>query len=119
MRVLMVLVALCVACSPAPASPSPDASVTTGPDAGVDAGPPGASDYCELTAQAYCAFYVRCGRMAVASEAECMDVFLESCNGRYERVYSALAQAGLMALRGDGMAACHWLKTRRLAAKET
>jgi len=91
------------ACTPTAPPPPSDAGV---PDAGVDAGPPAVSDYCELTADAYCSFYLRCGRMAVPDEETCRGVFLESCNGRYERVYSALAQVGLLSLNADGIAAC-------------
>lgn len=94
------------ACTPAPSTPVPDAAVRDAADAGEDAGPPDVTQYCELTADAYCAFYVRCGRMAVTTEDACRAVFLESCNGRYERVYRALANAGLMELSADGMAGC-------------
>lgn len=65
-----------------------------------------AGEYCESIVDFFCAYYVRCGRMAVASVAECEPVFLEACNARYEPSYVSLANAGLLSLSRDGIAAC-------------
>lgn len=67
---------------------------------------PTAADYCEVTADAFCSYYLRCGRMAVDSEAACKVAFLETCNAAYEPHYIALEQAGLLALSADGVDAC-------------
>lgn len=68
--------------------------------------PPTAADYCEATAEMFCGFYLRCGRMAAADEAECHAVFLESCNSTYEPHYTALEELGMLALSEEGIAAC-------------
>jgi len=78
----------------------------------ADAGPaplpvqPAASDYCELSAAFFCDFYVRCGRMAVDTVAECLEIFGPACNAAYEPQYVAHAEAGLLRLDGPGLAAC-------------
>jgi hypothetical protein len=77
-------------------------------DAGSDAAGetlPAAS-YCDETADSYCDFYLRCGRMAVDDQATCRDVFLETCRSRYLPRYVALETAGLLRLRRDGVDAC-------------
>ncbi len=68
--------------------------------------PRGAGDYCEAIEPFFCSFYVRCGRMDVATAAECKDAFLTSCNGQFEPRYVDLETAGLLALDVDGIAAC-------------
>ncbi|HEY4176420.1 MAG TPA: hypothetical protein VGM90_06295 [Kofleriaceae bacterium] len=79
----------------------------------VDAGgadapfvPQSAKDYCEAIEPFFCDFYVRCGRMDVATAAECTANFLESCNAVYEPRYVGLEMAGLLTLNVDGIAAC-------------
>lgn len=84
-------------------------AAATGGDAGPPPPPPlppSASDYCELSAPFFCDFYVRCGRMAVDSVAECLEVFGPACNAAYEPQYVAHAEAGLLRLDGPGLAAC-------------
>jgi hypothetical protein len=44
--------------------------------------------------------------MAVADEAECRAVFVESCNAKYEPIYAAHAAAGELTLSAAGLAAC-------------
>ncbi len=65
-----------------------------------------ATNYCELAVDAFCPYYLRCGRMAVTDEATCRSVFLETCNARYEPVYADVAARGLLALSSSGLAAC-------------
>ncbi len=65
-----------------------------------------ADDYCESIVEFFCSYYLRCGRMAVATAQECRPVFLQACNNRYEPSYIALANAGLLALSSDGVAQC-------------
>lgn len=98
---------------------------TTRPDVGVDAdadtdadrdadaevdAAPGlpviAENYCELTADMFCDYYLRCGRMAVADKAECLTVFAEQCNNIYEPHYRAAADAGLLELSESGLSLC-------------
>ena len=50
--------------------------------------------YCERLVGPFCDFYLRCGRMAASTAAECREVFLETCNLRYEPQYGALVAAG-------------------------
>lgn len=81
------------------------------PETSTDAGEPesdvvDADQYCEETADAFCAFYVRCGRMNVETVEDCRSLFLESCNAKYERRYGDLVDAGLLELSADGIAAC-------------
>ena len=76
-------------------------------DAAVDASPTLPADrYCEEAVDVFCPYYVRCGRMAVADEAECRQVFIESCNAKYEPIYRAHADAGELVLSRAGLAAC-------------
>ncbi|MBT9561271.1 MAG: hypothetical protein IV100_35080 [Myxococcales bacterium] len=65
-----------------------------------------ASSYCETAVDAFCPYYLRCGRMAVPDEATCRAVFLETCNARYEPVYADFAARGSLALSAQGVAAC-------------
>ncbi len=96
---VLAVIALVAACPRAP----------TVLDAGtdpVDAGSAAADGYCEAIAPFFCAFYLRCGRMAVADEAACAPVFLEACNARYEPSWAALEAAGLLALSVTGIEQC-------------
>ena len=68
--------------------------------------PRGASDYCEAIEPFFCPFYLRCGRMDVATAAECKDAFLTSCNGIFEPRYVDLEAAGLLALDVAGIESC-------------
>jgi hypothetical protein len=65
-----------------------------------------AEDYCETIVDFFCDFYLRCGRMNVATVDECRPRFLDSCNGRFESRYVDLEGAGLLSLDADGVAAC-------------
>ncbi|OGQ25585.1 MAG: hypothetical protein A2138_04185 [Deltaproteobacteria bacterium RBG_16_71_12] len=96
---VLALVPAFVACPP------PHIELDAGPDP-VDAGSAPADGYCEAIADFFCAFYLRCGRMAVADEAACRPVFLEACNGRYEPSYLALEAAGLLTLSAAGIEQC-------------
>jgi len=73
---------------------------------GSEPAPRTAVDYCETIEPFFCDFYVRCGRMDVATVAECKDAFLASCNAVFEPRYIDLETAGLLALDGDGIDAC-------------
>ena len=44
--------------------------------------------------------------MAVDSMDECREVFLETCNERYEPIYVALVDAGLLSLSSEGTESC-------------
>ena len=82
----------------------PDAS-----DAGEDMSPGlpiTAENYCELTADAFCDYYLRCGRMAVPDKATCLEVFAEQCNGVYEPHYRALETQGMLELSPGGLQLC-------------
>lgn len=89
------------------ADPIPDAGPTdaTPPDAAPTDDVP-ATDYCERAVDVFCPYYVRCGRMAVADEAECRAVFVESCNAKYEPIYAAHARVGELRLSAAGLDAC-------------
>lgn len=65
-----------------------------------------ASSYCETVVDAFCAFYMRCGRMVARDEAECRSVFLQTCNARYEPRYVDLEGAALLTLSRSGVDAC-------------
>lgn len=95
----LAMIALVAACPRAPLVPD------AGPDQ-VDAGPAAAEGYCEAIADFFCAFYLRCGRMAVVDEAACGPVFLEACNARYEPSWAALEAAGLVTLSTSGIELC-------------
>ena len=102
LALLLPLVLACGANPPAPDAGTPDAS--GGPP--KLSGPQPAVDYCESTADFFCDFYLRCGRIVAASVTECRATFLETCNNRYESRYVDLEDAGLLRLFGEGMEAC-------------
>jgi hypothetical protein len=120
MRLVALLAAVLVGCSSSEASPDPahpDAGTVDAADADVgdigssdsgseDAGLLGAADYCEATADFFCDYYLRCGRIIAASADECRATFLETCNARYEQRYVDLETAGLLALSAAGVEAC-------------
>jgi hypothetical protein len=131
MRTLIVMLSLLVACDDSPTSAPADTGLdglldaapldaapldatpldatpldATPLDAAVPDAAPTASDYCEATADVFCPYYLRCGRMAVPDLDACRATFLSNCNGVYEPVYSALAEADLLRLSGEGIAAC-------------
>jgi hypothetical protein len=68
--------------------------------------PTGAVDYCEAIQPFFCDFYVRCGRMDVATADACKAPFLESCNAVFEPRYIDLEAAGLLSLDADGIGRC-------------
>jgi hypothetical protein len=98
---LLALVVACAACAPAP-TPTPDA----GPDAGAPDPYLPASTYCEELAPFFCPFYLRCGRLAAADEAECLELFAASCEAGFEPGYVQLEAAGLMRFSRAGLEAC-------------
>ena len=65
-----------------------------------------AETYCESTVEMFCGFYLRCNRMAASSFDECREIFLETCNQRYEPSYIALASVGLLTLSEQGIRNC-------------
>ncbi|MFT7622538.1 MAG: hypothetical protein ACI9WU_001711, partial [Myxococcota bacterium] len=65
-----------------------------------------AVEYCERGADVFCDFYVRCGRMAAPDVATCHSTFVQACNARFEPIYVALEQRGLLTLSPAGLAAC-------------
>ncbi|MCA9513841.1 MAG: hypothetical protein KC635_02760, partial [Myxococcales bacterium] len=65
-----------------------------------------ATDYCEAAVDVFCPYYLRCGRMAVPDLATCREVFAETCEARYEPVYAALADLGLLRLSRGGLDRC-------------
>lgn len=77
--------------------------IMPGSDAEV---PLAATAYCEAAVDVFCPYYLRCKRMAVSDLTSCKKAFLETCNRRYEPIYAALAQAGLLTLSASGLAAC-------------
>ncbi|MEZ4434283.1 MAG: hypothetical protein R3F65_17905 [bacterium] len=91
--------------TPSDAAP-PDAAPpdATPPDVGSPTLP--ADSYCERAVDVFCPYYVRCGRMAVADLEGCREVFIQSCNAKYEPIYAAHAAAGELVLSRDGLAAC-------------
>lgn len=99
------IIATLAGCPPAPPPIEVDDHRDAGPS--PDAGPSSsAATYCESIVEFFCPYYLRCGRMAVADEAACREVFLETCNARYEPSYTALAEAGLLELSAEGIEAC-------------
>ena len=98
MRTVAFAVVLLAACPPAPAPRDAGAAAA---DAGY-----AATSYCETIVGFFCPFYVRCGRMAVADVDACRAPFLESCEAKYEPVYAALVDAGLLRASAEGVAAC-------------
>lgn len=74
------------------------------PDAArADASP--TLDYCTATADAFCTFYLRCGRMVADDLGDCRVAFAQGC-ARYDARYDDLVDAGLLTLSADGVAAC-------------
>ena len=65
-----------------------------------------ATDYCETAVDLYCPYYLRCGRLAVETEAECRTAFLEVCNARYEPHYAALEDRDSLKLSRPGVESC-------------
>lgn len=65
-----------------------------------------ATEYCERTAQVFCPFYLRCGRIAEPDLDSCTRTFLEVCNQVYEPRYAALTEAGLLELVTAGVELC-------------
>jgi hypothetical protein len=103
MRRFSVLLAVgCLSCS----TPGGGSSSSSGGGVADAGAPVRAEDYCEATADVFCPFYLRCGRMAVANAAECHTAFVEACNARYEPRYVALVDAGLLTLSTEGVEAC-------------
>lgn len=107
LRFLVLTLGLCVACSTSTTGSSGGGSSSSS-SGSADAGPTpiAAADYCEATASVFCPFYLRCGRMAVTTEAECLTAFVEACNARYEPRYLALVNVGMLTLSADGVEAC-------------
>ena len=62
--------------------------------------------YCELAAEVFCPYYVRCSRMAVDTESECLAAFVPACNSRFEPTYIAVARRGSLKLSSAGLSAC-------------
>lgn len=96
--------------APSP-EPSADAAAadTLGADGLADSAPPpppSAEDYCELTADLFCPFYLRCGRMVAPDLDACRVTFLQACNARFEPIYVELQTRGLLALSEEGLTAC-------------
>jgi hypothetical protein len=81
-------------------------SSSTPSNAETDAGTLHAADYCEASADFFCDYYLRCGRMVAASKDECVATFLETCNARYEQRYVDLETAGLLSVSRAGLEAC-------------
>ena len=50
------------------------------------------TNYCETTVDMFCSFYLRCGRIAADSSEDCRQVFLETCNERFEPIYVSLVR---------------------------
>lgn len=65
-----------------------------------------ASEYCELSADMFCDYYLRCDRMAAETHAECRSTFAEACNNVYEPHYVRLEERGELELSVAGLAAC-------------
>jgi hypothetical protein len=95
-----------VACSspPAEVAAAPGDGGSDAPEA--DAQPLRAAGYCEATADFFCDYYLRCGRIVAATKEECRATFLETCNARYEQRYVDLEAAGLLSISAAGVDAC-------------
>lgn len=102
-RTKFFVLAMIAGCSSDRSHAVPDAAAE--PDATVVI-PQGASDYCEAIEPFFCDFYLRCGRMDVATVVACKAAFLTKCNAVYEPRYVGLEAAGLLALDLDGLSAC-------------
>ncbi len=109
-RFALLAAAALVACSSSASAlgvaPGDGGDLEAGAEAAVDAPAPRASGYCEATADFFCAFYLRCGRIVAATADECRATFLETCNARYEPRYVDLEAAGLLSLSSAGVDAC-------------
>jgi hypothetical protein len=111
---LASLFACSEAASPSATAPAEDAGSSSSIEGGgaSDAGTSSpaatiaASEYCESIADFFCDFYVRCDRMVAANKAECLTVFAETCNARYEPRYIDLERAKLLSLSRAGVDAC-------------
>ncbi|HRE92439.1 MAG TPA: hypothetical protein PK095_25205 [Myxococcota bacterium] len=66
----------------------------------------GAASYCERSVEMFCGYYLRCGRMVAESLDECRQVFLETCNARYEPLYLDLERRGDLYLSKAGLDRC-------------
>ncbi|MEE2786828.1 MAG: hypothetical protein VX589_05780 [Myxococcota bacterium] len=64
------------------------------------------AQYCETTADMFCGFYLRCNRIAADAEADCRNLFLETCNARFEPIYVSLVETGSLTLSATGVDAC-------------
>jgi len=90
------------------AGPREDAEdATADPDTGPAPSPwlP-AHSYCEAVVDVFCPYYQRCARMAVDSLEACRAVFAEVCEERYEPIYRALEELGMVRLSAAGILAC-------------
>lgn len=65
-----------------------------------------AENYCELSANMFCDYYLRCGRIAAETMEECLELFDASCNAVYEPHYIAHEEAGLLRLSAEGLSQC-------------
>ncbi len=65
-----------------------------------------AESYCEESAETFCAYYLRCGLMAVEDRTACLTAFEETCTEVYLPHYVALAEEDRLALRREGLAVC-------------
>lgn len=74
-------------------------------DSGGDGYRP-AAEYCAHAADVFCPFYLRCGRIAEDTPEGCRSTFVESCQAKYQPIYVALEQAGLLRLSIAGLSAC-------------
>jgi hypothetical protein len=94
-----------------------DADLGPTPDTGSDAGPDDAAagdagdrlpadSYCERTADVFCPYYLRCGRIVADDLDDCRRRFAASCENRYEARYAQLAEAGVLELSASGVEAC-------------
>jgi hypothetical protein len=79
---------------------------TRSEDSSVTDRPVDAKNYCEYAAEVFCPYYVRCSRMAVETEAECLETFVPACNSRYEPTYVELAARELIQLSTAGLSKC-------------
>lgn len=65
-----------------------------------------AQEYCERTADMFCDYYLRCGRMAADTPESCRATFLEACTASYQPHYVALEARGELRLTTAGLQAC-------------
>jgi hypothetical protein len=105
----VVVIALCF--SAVVACPAPTPPIDVGEGEGEGEGEDGAflpaTSYCEALADVFCPFYLRCGRLAGASDIEgCRAAFAVGCEAAFEPRFLPLADAGLMQLSRAGLDAC-------------